>query len=174
MSSLKRVLLGTSAVLLAGGGLLGISSMESDIELSEIVSYGGMLVASIVLWMLADNVPITNLMERPNIVSAKEKIVEGMLEFLEYSGTEDYANSDVDRLSNLFDKFISRLSRNRIDQNLAKSYVKQLVLSLNELNDKTAMIETGERESICGFIDLCLSEIGIEYDDDVTYEWREW
>ena len=53
-------------------------------------------------------------------------------------------------------------------------HVKDLVESLNSLNDKTGMIETGEREGICDFIELCLMEAGIEFDGDVTEKWREW
>lgn len=174
MSSLKRVIIGTSSILLAGGGLLGISSLESDAKLSEMFPYGIMLIVALALWVFADGVPITNLAERSNIIFAKRKIIEGMIEFLNYSETKDYTISDVDELSTLFEKFISRLSRNRISRNSAQYHVKELVLSLNLLNEKTGMIETGERESICSFIDLCLLEIGIEFNDDVTEEWREW
>ncbi len=174
MSSLRRVILGTSSILLAGVGLLGITSLETDAKLSEMFPYGAMLLVAIALWIFGDGVQITNLAERSNIVFAKRKIIEGMIEFLDYSETEDYTVSDVDVLRTLFEKFISRLSRNRISRNSAKYHVKELVQSLNLLNDKTGMIETGERESICSFIDLCLLEIGIKFDDDVTEEWREW
>lgn len=55
--------------------------------------------------------------------------------------------------------------------------VKNLVLALNELNEKAeyALLETEERENICDIIQRSAEECGLLQEiDDVTEEWRDW
>ncbi len=54
-------------------------------------------------------------------------------------------------------------------------FVKDVVISLNELNDKyDYFIETMEREELCEFIIEAANIAGLESDEDITEEWREW
>ena len=54
-------------------------------------------------------------------------------------------------------------------------YVKEVVIRLNELNDKyDYFIETVEREELYEFITEVARIAGLETEGDITEEWREW
>ncbi len=53
--------------------------------------------------------------------------------------------------------------------------VKEVVLNINELNDEHEhFIETMEREDLYEFIDTAARIAGLESEEDITEEWREW
>ncbi|QBP40979.1 hypothetical protein [Paenisporosarcina antarctica] len=53
--------------------------------------------------------------------------------------------------------------------------VKEVVLKLNELNEKyDYYIDTLEREELCDFIIEAAQLVGLEAEEDITEEWREW
>lgn len=53
--------------------------------------------------------------------------------------------------------------------------VQETILRLNALNEKyDSFIETLEREELCDFIMENAQQAGLETDEDVTEEWREW
>ncbi len=53
--------------------------------------------------------------------------------------------------------------------------VKKTVLRINALNEKyDFFIETMEREELCDFLLENAQQAGLETDEDVTEEWREW
>lgn len=54
-------------------------------------------------------------------------------------------------------------------------YVKEVLIRLNELNDKyDYFIETMEREELHDFITDAARIAGLETEEDITEEWREW
>ncbi len=60
------------------------------------------------------------------------------------------------------------------DQILAAA--KQAVLNLNALNKECGgrLIETDQREDLCELILVAAKLAGLESDEDITEEWREW
>ncbi|MGE8054207.1 hypothetical protein ACQKOD_09580 [Bacillus mycoides] len=53
--------------------------------------------------------------------------------------------------------------------------VKEVVIKLNELNiEHDHFIETMEREDLYEFIDAAARIAGLESEEDITEEWREW
>lgn len=53
--------------------------------------------------------------------------------------------------------------------------VKKVVLEFNQLNEEfDYFIETMEREELYEFIDGVARAAGLDTDDDITEEWREW
>lgn len=53
--------------------------------------------------------------------------------------------------------------------------VKEVVIKLNELNiEHDYFIETMEREDLYEFIDIAARIAGLESEEDITEEWREW
>lgn len=53
--------------------------------------------------------------------------------------------------------------------------VKEVVLRLNEVNEAyDFFIETLEREELCNFIMEKAQRAGLDTDEDITEEWREW
>jgi len=54
-------------------------------------------------------------------------------------------------------------------------YVKEVVIGLNELNEQfDYFIEILEREELCEFIIKAANVAGLETEEDITEEWREW
>ena len=54
-------------------------------------------------------------------------------------------------------------------------YVKEVVIGLNELNEQfDYFIEILEREELCEFIIKAANAAGLETEEDITEEWREW
>lgn len=53
--------------------------------------------------------------------------------------------------------------------------VKEVVIKINELNiEHDHFIETMEREDLYEFIDTAARIAGLESEEDITEEWREW
>lgn len=62
--------------------------------------------------------------------------------------------------------------------------VERVVLALNAIDEQQAMIETGEREELCGYIDAVLTGAGIDVTaltsrrnldrGELTDAWRDW
>lgn len=53
--------------------------------------------------------------------------------------------------------------------------VKEVVIKINELNvEHDYFIETMEREDLYEFIDTAARIAGLESEEDITEEWREW
>ncbi|MNV98639.1 hypothetical protein D3C71_1939180 [compost metagenome] len=54
--------------------------------------------------------------------------------------------------------------------------VKDIVLAINEINGRSGMIETLERDELGVLIDAVVRASGfsLKDDEDITAEWREW
>lgn len=109
--------------------------------------------------------------------SYKENLYEDIIEEMK-TYVQEYSVellSGVESCQKLLVEFLEKLevTNNREE---AMQVVRWIVEQLNGLNNAYdgILIETDERESLCGFIFGALKEIGIEVQDDVTEEWREW
>ena len=92
---------------------------------------------------------------------------------------DKYQSELIQKTNDYLDKFIDHLKfhNTAITKEKVKDEVKELVLSLNKLNEiQSNYIATGEREDLCEFIDSCIIASGIDLEDyeDLTFEWREW
>lgn len=103
------------------------------------------------------------------------QILKGMLEFIEGDEDAEYSPSDVSFCGELLTGFSSKISAG-ISYDAAIREVKTVVLALNELNERCdfSIIETDQREDICEFIFQTLTNAGVEFEGDVTEEWRDW
>lgn len=110
-----------------------------------------------------------------NKLTKIDAIQESMLEFIEGDDNADYTKNDVHFFGKLLGKF-SKCLYDDISNEKAISEVKKLVLKLNTLNEKCdhSLIETDQREDTCQFIFDALERVGVDFDGDVTEEWREW
>ena len=52
--------------------------------------------------------------------------------------------------------------------------VKSLILYLNQINEEHELIETDEREMLYDFINEGATLAGLDSDEDITGEWRDW
>jgi len=110
------------------------------------------------------------------VKSILKSIQYGMLDFIDGEDEADYTNEDVTACIILLLDFMSLMEEETQTLNSAKNHIKDLVTSLNELNDDCAqcLIETDQREEICDFIQKVLSTANVKFEGDITEEWREW
>ena len=92
----------------------------------------------------------------------------------------------ADALLDSYDAEIAAAPRDASGYSAIMSAIEKLVLALNTLNEEGhgAWIETGERESLCEYIDQVIVDHGINIDAlaasqdleryELTDEWRDW
>ncbi|WP_341963487.1 hypothetical protein [Planococcus maritimus] len=81
------------------------------------------------------------------------------------SATETVLQGYTDKLSQLREPSKKQIVRE----------VKEVVLCLNALNEEyNFFIETLEREELHDFIMKKAQQTGLEIEEDITEEWREW
>jgi len=124
-------------------------------------------------------------MEKPTVdwrkFSAEWKakaLAEGETE----QGSELYPEAGIMRAEDILEEFKTNLRKikGQNDSQAILNEVESTILKLNELTSSGGlapdMIETGEREEFCDFIDYWAKDAGlfIEDGDDITADWREW
>ena len=109
------------------------------------------------------------------------RLLEGMREYLEPLDDEDegpsYTLEDVEACRVILDDFRLAMSGvPRGDDAAILATVRRVVERLNELNVNAGeeLIETDQREDLCALILAAARQAGLETDEDVTEEWREW
>jgi hypothetical protein len=95
----------------------------------------------------------------------------------------------IERTDALLKEFISSISTfssTEADYSRVMAAIQLLVIELNKINDDFdgSVIETGEREELCEFIDNVIIERGIDIEalaasqdcdrNELTDEWRDW
>lgn len=99
-----------------------------------------------------------------------------LLDYIEDEEDAEYTVEDVTECITLLLEFMSNVEERVTDLNTAEIEVRELVLSLNELNEQCAdaLIETSQREDIVLFIEKVLIESNVVFEEDITERWREW
>ncbi|WP_338754934.1 hypothetical protein [Bacillus sp. FJAT-52991] len=91
---------------------------------------------------------------------------------VDFQFTEENIGATESVLKVFYQKVIQE---EKLTNEKALVYVKELVLQLNELNQKyNYFIETTEREELCDFIEEILAKKEVELFGDTSLEWREW
>lgn len=90
---------------------------------------------------------------------------------------EFFTAENIAALNHVLDTYLSNLEQ--LGDNPTESQVietiKEVVLQINDLNEQyDYYIETLEREDLYVFITTGAQLAGVESDDDLTEEWREW
>ncbi len=115
------------------------------------------------------------LLENPELRKLLAQLTVGMLEYMT-SGNASYTEDDVDRCRNILVSYTEQLERAK-NREESQALVKATVLKLNNLNESTGaeLIETDQREAICGFITKAGAIKGFNSEnEDVTERWRQW
>lgn len=92
-------------------------------------------------------------------------------------GDELFTEESITESERALDDFVNGLIALKGDKSEEKimELVKKVVIEFNILNDKyDYYIETLEREDLCDFIMEAAQTAGLETDEDITEEWREW
>ncbi|WHY61621.1 hypothetical protein QNH42_24140 [Cytobacillus firmus] len=91
-------------------------------------------------------------------------------------GDDLFTKENIRAANKVLDSFMKNLTQDSgLTEKEIKKYVKQVTLKLNKLNEKyDYFIETLEREELCEYIMEAAGIAGLEFDGDITEEWREW
>lgn len=123
--------------------------------------------------------------ERP-IAAIRERLLEGMYEYMEPDPEEElddedwdcgYTRRDVERCAAIIDGYLARIETvDATQQDRLREIVRETVVALNTLNDdcRCALIETDQREDLCALILTAARDAGLDTEADVTEEWRAW
>ena len=90
---------------------------------------------------------------------------------------EIFTAENIKATDEILDTYINRLegSVDKMSEQDILEYVQEIVIGLNELNEQfDYFIETLEREEFCEFIIKAANAAGLETEEDITEEWREW
>ncbi|MED3931646.1 hypothetical protein ABEY43_09775 [Priestia megaterium] len=90
---------------------------------------------------------------------------------------EIFTAENIKATYEILDTYMNRLegSLDKMSEQDILEYVQQVVIGLNELNEQfDYFIETLEREELCEFIIKAANAAGLETEEDITEEWREW
>ncbi|MGG0391593.1 hypothetical protein ABEZ76_26985 [Priestia megaterium] len=90
---------------------------------------------------------------------------------------EIFTVENIKATDEILDIYMNKLegSVDKISEQDILEYVQEIVIGLNELNEQfDYFIETLEREELCEFIIKAANAAGLETEEDITEEWREW
>ena len=101
------------------------------------------------------------------------------LQWIEDNEEDDeyFTEENISAINELLDTFINNLEKlgTKPTETKIMKAVKEVVIRINKLNEKyDDFIATMEREDLCMFIDTAARIAGLECEEDITEEWREW
>ena len=93
-------------------------------------------------------------------------------------GDELFNEADIATAETALNAFIDtvKAATSQRDAQAIQAAVKDIVLAINEINGRSGMIETLERDELGVLIDTVVRASGFSLpdDEDITAEWREW
>ena len=93
-------------------------------------------------------------------------------------GDELFNEFDIAMAETSLNAFIDtvKVATSQRDAQAIQAAVKDIVLAINEINARSGMIETLERDELGVLIDAVVRASGFSApdDEDITAEWREW
>lgn len=113
-----------------------------------------------------------------DISSVRRRLLDGMKGYMEAAGDDcGYTDEDIDRCATIVDAYLAKMAKgSKLPQQIIREAVKNAVLGLNALNEGCdgSLIETDQREELCQLILVAAVQAGLDTDEDITEEWREW
>lgn len=116
----------------------------------------------------------------------RQRLLEGMIDFMQPDDEEDddpedwdcgYSQEDVHECATILDEYLAELDSPAVasPEDVRKA-VEKVVLRLNALNERCdgGLIETDQREDLCELILVSARGAGLDTDEDITEQWREW
>lgn len=93
-------------------------------------------------------------------------------------GDELFNEADIAMTETSLNAFVDtvKAATSQQDVQAVQAAVKDIVLAINEINARSGMIETLERDELGVLIDAVVRASGVSLpdDEDITAEWREW
>jgi len=119
------------------------------------------------------------------LTQIRQRLLDSMVEFMQADEEEPdnpdydcgYTQLDVNACSQIVDAYLRSIANDGTSNKTAiMDAIQFAVEELNKLNESCdgCLIETDQREDLCELILVAAKKVGLETDDDVTEEWREW
>ncbi|TKV70488.1 hypothetical protein [Rhizobium sp. AU243] len=163
----------------AVGDMVVISKYDADLRLMA------------VYLMQADRTMLKAM--RRKVSLSKQKIVPGNIDKVDAlrvqiptlrwreamaEGDELFNEADIATAETALNAFVDtvKAATSQQDAKTIRAAVKDIVLAINEINRRSGMIETLERDELGVLIDAVVRASGFSLpdDEDITAEWREW
>ncbi|MDM5180209.1 hypothetical protein PO883_23790 [Massilia sp. DJPM01] len=117
----------------------------------------------------------------PSIASIRARLLGEMAAYMRRCAEDPaseapYTQAEIDECASILDTYaaaVEKLPKPAAPAAIMKE-VERVVLALNALDERASMIETEERESLCDIIFLIAKDAGLEADEDITEQWRDW
>lgn len=113
----------------------------------------------------------------------RQRLHDSMRTYMNYGSDRPdyvppYTQAEIDACLAIVDNYAMALqalvAANAANESSILGEVKQAVLALNDLNDELGLIETVEREYLCGLIFIGAAAAGMAVTTDITEAWRDW
>lgn len=86
-----------------------------------------------------------------------------------------YTTELINSMDRILDTYLEQLfTLHHPNDESIMNCVKQVVLAINNWDRKYEFIETIEREELCEFIYQTTEMKGLDSDEDITENWRDW
>lgn len=116
-----------------------------------------------------------------DIAALRRRLENGMTSYLHGGGDggseAGYTQGDIDRCMAIVDTYLAAVPPGSgLPPAEIREAVERAVLALNALNESCGgpLIETDQREALCQLILVAATRAGLDTDEDITEEWREW
>jgi len=116
-----------------------------------------------------------------DIQAVRQRLKDGMTSYMQGDGEKSwnagYSQSDIDHCMMIVDDYLAAVAPGLdLPQAKIREAVKRAVLDLNALNEscRGPWIETDQREGLCQLILGAAIQAGLDTDEDITEEWRDW
>jgi hypothetical protein len=118
----------------------------------------------------------------PDIAATRTEMLDEMVGFMERCAEDKdspapYTQADVDACAAVVDSYVAALEALPKPAAAAAimNQVERAVLALNAINERCdGLIETGQREQLCDIFIMAARDAGLQADEDITDEWRDW
>jgi hypothetical protein len=139
--------------------------------------------------------PMSQKSESEKIRALKEEFIKNITDYMKFGGAENeedpdydpsfdagYNQSEIDHAGVIIETYLNALAaippelKNPRREDAILVAAKTAVLAFNKLNEdcEQPIIETDQREMLCELLLSAAHEVGLEGDEDITEEWREW
>lgn len=118
----------------------------------------------------------------PDIAAIRADLLDEMAAYMERCAEDPdsephYGKAEIDECARILDTYAAAIDNlpKPADRSAIMKEVERVVLALNDFDERGGgVIETEEREKLCDIIYLVAKDAGLEADDDITEQWRDW
>ncbi|NHZ64819.1 hypothetical protein [Massilia genomosp. 1] len=118
----------------------------------------------------------------PDIASIRADLLDEMAAYMARCAEDPdneppYGKAEIAACANILDAYAAAIDKlpKPADHAAIMKEVERVVVALNEFDERAGgVIETEEREKLCDIIYLVAKDAGLQADQDITEQWRDW